>query len=69
MLKKKITKKTKVKKEDNDFWTRNCKNNIQILCKSKYIETVNEIIFMYNDIGPYVYSICNDNYDKYIFSK
>ena len=63
----KFTKrKEKVKIDDLSFWTRNCVNDIQLLCKSKYYETVKEIIFIYKDIGERAYSICNDNYDLYI---
>ena len=39
------------------------KNHIELLCKTRYYETVNELIFIYEDIGDRVYSICNDNSD------
>lgn len=58
--------KIKVKKDDLTFWTRNCTNDIEILCKTKYYETVNELLFIYKQIGPRAYSICNDNYEKYL---
>ena len=56
----------KVNNSDLQFWTRNCKNDIQKLCKTKYYETVNEILFIYKDIGQRVYSLCNDNYDIFM---
>lgn len=59
-------KNGKVNNNDLQFWTRNCKNDIQKLCKKKYYETINEIIFIYKDIGNRVYSICNDNYDIFM---
>lgn len=58
--------KIKVKKDELTFWTRNCTNDIEILCKTKYYETVNELLFIYKQIGARAYSICNDNYEKYL---
>lgn len=58
--------KEKVSTDDLTFWTRNCSNAIEILCKTKYYETVNELFFIYKKIGARAYSICNDNYEKYL---
>lgn len=64
--KTKYTPKAKVNNNDLCFWTRNCKNHIELLCKTRYYETVNELMFIYEDIGDRAYSICNDNSDRYI---
>ena len=52
--------------DDLHFWIRNCTNEIQRILKTKYYQTVNEILFMYKDIKERAYSICNDNYEKYL---
>ena len=67
--KTKYTPKAKVNNNDLCFWTRNCKNHIELLCKTRYYETVNELMFIYEDIGDRAYSICNDNSDIDISEK
>ena len=67
--KKKTSKpilKVKVKNDDLTFWLRNCSNNIQMTLKTRYYETVNEIFFIYEKIGDRAFSICNDNFEKYL---
>lgn len=58
--------KAKVKNDDLTFWLRNCKNHIQVLLKTRYYETVNEITFIYDNIGDRVFSICNDNFELFL---
>ena len=62
----KKSKKRKVKNDDLTFWTRNCKNEIQLLCKTKYYETINEILFIYSSLKERAFSICNDIYEIYL---
>lgn len=58
--------KEKVSTDDLTFWTRNCSNAIEILCKTKYYVTVNELFFIFKKISAREYSICNNNYEKYL---
>lgn len=69
-IKKKKASKPKLKvKVNNDnlaYWLRNCTNSIQVILKTRYYETVNEIFFIYEKIGDRTILICNDNFEKYL---